>query len=619
MKEKNDSKKLFKLHMRLRAPFKTPSVQYVFAAQEAPYRTLVVSNRSGDYQLHAVNFMTGFHRQVTKKKNGALFGSLSPGGERIYFLDDTEGDEQGHFIQTRFTKDVPFNITPDNEPYFSYSIQSNADGRVLYFTASLEDKNRLFAARGNQDGRRSVEETYATGASLSEPVCSLDGTMVCVAETNPETGGNSQLILFQKEGTEAQRSKRFDTILPLSFSNAPMPIVLALARIGDWLRPVLYDFTRGNTSEIQHPSFRGDVWVLSWDEARDRMILCDMYHAEQKLYLYDTRTCRIRRIGPRTGSFNFHFNAVATRPDDSLILRWSNFNTSPRLIRLNAPRYDTWEELPEWSGHEVSNHEIKNVWTRSSDGKRVQLWIARPKNTKRPLPFVIEAHGGPHSVIGDEYSPEAQAWLVNGFGYCAINYHGSLGFGKDFEKKIYGDPGYWEVEDVVAARTLLVQNGYAEEKKITLYGWSWGGYATLLALGKYPSLWQCGIAGSAITDCVMQYEDEPAYFKAEDRERFGGTPETQRAQYVRSSPSTYRKRIQAPILILHGENDTRCPPRQIKYFIDALRKDSKLVSVEWFASGHTGEFTNTALRIKLIDKAIRFALDTQKTTPPERM
>lgn len=138
----------------------------------------------------------------------------------------------------------------------------------------------------------------------------------------------------------------------------------------------------------------------------------------------------------------------------------------------------------------------------------------------------------------------------------------------------------------------------------------------LLALGKYPALWSRGIAGAAIADCVMQYEDEPAYFKAQDKERFGGTLETARARYVRSSPITYVDNMQAPILLLHGENDVRCPPRQIKHFVDRLKKLNKVVSIEWFTSGHTGEFTDTSLRIRLMDKVIRFVICNNKKKIP---
>jgi predicted esterase len=71
---------------------------------------------------------------------------------------------------------------------------------------------------------------------------------------------------------------------------------------------------------------------------------------------------------------------------------------------------------------------------------------------------------------------------------------------------------------------------------------------------------------------------------------------------------------------MHGRNDARCLPRQIKHFIDVLRSFGKRVSVEWFSSGHVGEFTDTALRVKLMSKAIQFAVNERnKIAPHGRM
>lgn len=581
----------------------------------------MVSNRSGNYQLHAVDFKTGFHRQITHTKSGALFGSISPDGQYIYVLNDESGSEHGHFVRIPFEGGEALNVTPNLKPYFSYSMSSSDDEGTLCFITAFENQNKLFVTREDRNGRRTTHEIYATNASLSEPICSPDGVYVCVAETNADTKGSFLSLLSSRDNTKTLQSRRFNTIMPVAFSRvSAQPVVLALARTSNWLRPIMYDFTRKRVSEIRHTSFRGDVWVLGWNEAREKMILCDVYQAEQKLYLYNTRTERMRRIGPKIGSFNFHFDSAVWLADGSLVLKWHDFNTSPRLIRINAPRYNVWNEIPEWSGNIASRYAVKSVWSRSSDGERVQMWIARPAGTTKPMPFVIDIHGGPHGVVVDEFSPGAHAWLRSGFGYCAVNYRGSIGFGKKFERKIYGNPGHWEVEDIVSARNWLVQNGYANQEKITLYGWSWGGYVTLLALGKYPDLWRCAIACAAIADCVMQYEDEPAYFKAMDQKIFFGTPETVRQQYQRSSPSAYIQNIQAPVFIIHGKNDARCPSRQILHFEHLLHKAGKSVLVKWFSSGHIGGFTNTTLRVSIIEKVLRFATKiTQDKKPSQKM
>lgn len=600
------------LKSKLSKLFKITNTQYIFAAHNAPHRAIIVSNRFGNYQLYAVDFKSGYKKQITHKKGGALFGSISPDGQYVYILNEQDGNEYGHFIRIPFDGGKRVNLTPNLSHYFSYSLSSNQENSTLCFSASIDDANAVFVVK-DKGGSFNTRKVYSSKNSLSEPICSPDGQFICVAESEEKKDKNALILLSSSKDRRILRSRSFEAIIPLTFSKTRQrPIVLALARMNDWLRPIVYDFERKSIFKIQHKEFRGDVRALAWDEDRNEMIVCDVYQAKQKLYLYNICTKKLQRIGPRNGSFNFHFDSIVRLSDNSLIVRWSDFNNSPRLIKIRAPRYDVLEKLPEWSGNFISRHQIKNAWVRSSDGARVQAWIVRPRGANERLPFVIDVHGGPHGVAGDEFSPETQAWLENGFGYCAVNYRGSIGFGKTFERKIYGNPGHWEVEDVAAVRNWLVRNNYADTNNVILNGWSWGGYVTLLALGKYPNLWRCGIAGAAIVDCVRQYEDEPAYFKSQDRKRFKGTPKTSLTRYIRSSPISYVDHIQSPILLLHGKNDVRCPPRQIRHFINKLKKINKNVSVVWFSSGHIGDFTNTSLRTKLMNKILHFATVCKK-------
>jgi dienelactone hydrolase len=606
-------KKLFTQH-NIQSLFTTPSVQYLFAAQTAAHRAIIISNRTGNYQLHAVDFQADFHRQITNTKHGMLFGSISSDGQYIFFLNDKNGVEHGHFICLPFEGKGGIDITPNLKPYFSYSVSTNNNIKLICFTAAVDNKNRVFVVIKNKKGDYCTREIYKTTNLLSEPICAPDGSLVCVAETDARKRKSRLIFLSVSEKkVKTVHLQQFKAVIPLAFSQVQnKKVVLALVRRNTWYRPVMYDITRRCFTEIHHSLFRGDVWVLFWDEKYHQLVLCDVYHAEQKLYIYNTHTTHLKRIGPNTGSFNFHFGSVATSKNRSFIVRWSDFNTPPCLITIHAPQYNTWNKIPEWSGKISSHYEIKKIYTKSSNREKVQLWVIRPHVTKKPIPFVIDIHGGPHDVVFDEFSPEAHAWLRSGFGYCAVNYRGSIGFGRKFEQKIYGNPGYWEVEDVVAARNWLVENGYADPKYITLYGWSWGGYVVLLALGKYPKLWNSGIAGAGIADSIMQYEDEPEYFKAQDKERFKGTPKNARARYIRSSPLTYVKNIQSPLLILHGKYDIRCTPRQIKNFVSTLKKNKKQFEVKWFKSGHIGEFTDTNLRVSLIKRSIKFALKSQK-------
>lgn len=591
--------------------FYNPTVLWVHPAQNVPHRALLVSNTSGKFQLHAHDFVSGFSRQLTRKSQGALLGSISPDGRFVFFLDDRRGDEHGHFMRISFAGGRKVDITPSLPPYYSYEVSVGDQGDVLCFSASIGDTNKVYLVPFAPNGKpRTPHLLYESSRFIQGTIMSPDGSLTCIAVLCESSTTVSEVLIFNN--TTGKVVYEFTGIkgsfIPHAFSrHASEPLLLGLANTGGSYRPVLLYPAKKTIKEVQGGMFKGDVFAMGWIEHEQKLLLCDVYKARHRLFLYDLGKRNAKRIGPMTGSFDLFFNSVATLPDNSLLVRWHSFGVPPRILKLRAPTYRKTTELYAPMPAPKLKSTFESVEFRSSDDTPVQMWVARPHASNNARPFVMAIHGGPHGVVGDEFSPEAQAWLDRGFGYCAVNYRGSIGFGKEFEEGIYGNPGTWEVEDVVAARNWLVKKGLADPERIILSGWSWGGYVALLALGKYPNAWAGGIAGTPIADCVPQYEDEPAFFRATDRKLFGGTPAQVPETYARSSPITYIKHIQAPILILHGESDVRCPPRQIVHFERALKAEGKPITVRRFLSGHAGEFANTKIRVSNVKAALDFA------------
>jgi dipeptidyl aminopeptidase/acylaminoacyl peptidase len=199
----------------------------------------------------------------------------------------------------------------------------------------------------------------------------------------------------------------------------------------------------------------------------------------------------------------------------------------------------------------------------------------------------------------------SQCWLDHGFAYLTINYRGSTTFGREFLEKIWGNVGYWEVEDMVAARTWLVTQGIAKPDHVFLTGWSYGGYLTLQGLGTHPELWAGGMAGIAVADWAMAHVDTTDTLRSVRALRFGGTPEEIPERYAASSPITYAEQVKAPVLIIQGRNDTRTPPRSIEMYEAKMKSLGKDVEVHWFDAGH-GSFS-VEQNIQFQELMLRFA------------
>ena len=145
-------------------------------------------------------------------------------------------------------------------------------------------------------------------------------------------------------------------------------------------------------------------------------------------------------------------------------------------------------------------------------------------------------------------------------------------------------------------RAALVDAGTVDPARLVLAGGSWGGFLTLLGLGTQPELWAVGIAAVPVADYVAAYEDEMEGLKAFDRSLFGGSPAEVPEAYADSSPLTYVEQVRAPVLVLAGANDPRCPLRQIENYLarlDALRIPHEVYR---FDAGHGSLVTGERVR-----------------------
>jgi dipeptidyl aminopeptidase/acylaminoacyl peptidase len=229
---------------------------------------------------------------------------------------------------------------------------------------------------------------------------------------------------------------------------------------------------------------------------------------------------------------------------------------------------------------------LEDVWV-DGHGGRIHALLRRPADSERTaLPLVVDVHGGPTHHDADVFRASPAAWVDHGFAVVQVNYRGSTGYGSAWRDALEARIGHVELEDVVAVRDHLVEQGIADAARVVLAGASWGGFLTLLGLGTHPDRWALGLAGVPVADYVAAYEDEMEGLKAFDRSLFGGSPEEVPDKYRDASPLTYVDAVRAPVLILAGENDPRCPIRQIENYVAVLERRGVEHEVYRYDAGH---------------------------------
>jgi len=600
-------------HAPWKQRFRAPTISYSKVARGAQGRGIVVTNRDGLYQVYAWDTRTGSLEKRTSRPEGLVSADISPDGRFIYYLDDQTGNEIGHFVRIPYDGGKPEDLTPDLPPYnpgFSFispiGLALSRVGNRAAFTAGTEDGFRVYVLDLDQDGQFSTpREIYHCEPLISGPILSSSGDVLTIATTERYKSPQFSLLAFnavtgEKIGELWEGDEYSVTHLFFSPVEGDTRIAGLTNRSGSE-RLVIWNPASGERIDPALDEIKGSFNAFDWSVDGKKILFRTFNAAVQQLYIYEVEKDRGYKLNHPSGT---NFGPYFT-PQGDIHSHLTTATEPARLVLLDGKTGSLKDTILE-AGEVPSGKSWSSFVFPSSDGQEIQGWVAVPDGNG-PFPLILDTHGGPQAVQAENFNPESQAWLDHGFAWASINYRGSTTFGKDFEEQIWGNLGDLEVEDMVAARQYLAEEGIADPEKIFLTGWSYGGYLTLQALGKYPDLWAGGLAGVAISDWVLSYEDAAESLRKYCVAIFGGTPEEKTEQYTKSSPVTYIESVKVPILIIQGRNDTRTPARPIEIYEEKMKALGKEIEVFWFDAGHMGPFAQAEQAVKHQEMMMQFA------------
>jgi len=221
---------------------------------------------------------------------------------------------------------------------------------------------------------------------------------------------------------------------------------------------------------------------------------------------------------------------------------------------------------------------------------------------------VVVVHGGPTWHHSNEWDPLRQALVAEGLTVLHPNYRGSDGYGRRWQLANRWLMGQGEILDVAAAHEFLVRLG-CDPARIAITGRSWGGFHTMAAVTQFPELWACGVAGVPFFDFIDAQLDPSVRedLRWWDRENTGDI-ERDRAKLEYYSPINHLGRVEAPLLLLGGALDPRCPPRQISEVAETLRSRGRICDYVVYADeGH--EISGLVHRMDYDRRTVDFILE----------
>ncbi len=564
-------------------------------AQDAPERSLYVSNPTGTFELYAWDRTTGATRQVTNRANGTSSGALPPDGRHVWWFADTDGDELGVWMR---------------QPWDGGADEPACPGVPAAYPAGL-DLGRLRTVVGTSDDDGSVVHVVEDGSArvlyASEhdaDVAGLSSDEELVVLEHSEHGDSRHRALRVLDLAGNTVWEQWDGaglgLSAVGFS----PVrgdgrLLAMHERTGRMLPFVVDPRTGEVVEPDLSALPGDLDAEWYEDASALLVVAEARGRStmHRVALDGGVTDLVTPPGTIGGA--------GTRPDGTVEFSWSSA-AEPTSIRSTTGSL----VLTPPGERPPASVPVTDAFVEGPGGT-VHALVATPPGDG-PFPTVFLVHGGPTWHDSDAFAGDRAAYVDLGCAVVQVNYRGSTGYGTHWRDALAGRPGLTELEDLAAVRAWAVESGLAAADRCVLAGGSWGGYLTLLGLGTQPDLWAAGVAAVPVADYLAAYEDEMEQLRAFDRSLFGGSPEQVPQRYVDSSPLTYVDAVRAPVLVLAGANDPRCPIRQIENWLAAADRAGKDVEVYRFDAGHGSLVVDERvrqMRVELTFVAARLGLD----------
>lgn len=551
-------------------------------ARQAPQRCLYLSNASGTFEVYAWDRDTEGSRRVTDRPGGTIIATIDPTGEWLWWFADTDGDEYGVWMRQPFHGGADEAAVPELGPSYPAGLVIGLSGLVLV-GRSTDDGTTIHTCRPGEE----PVTLYAHQQDAGLVGLSRDESLVAVNHSEHGDSRHLALRVMRLDGStvgelEDGPGKGVDGVrfAPVAGDNR----LLALHERRGKTEPLVWNAATGEQREIRL-DLPGEIGA-DWFPDATALLVEHEYRARNELFRYDLATGELERLPTSNGVIS----GATARPDGTVEYSWSSA-AEPPVIRsttgevvLTPPGESAPPSVP------VEDVDV------DGPGGRVHALVTRPPTGEPPYATVFRVHGGPAANDADAFSADVAAWADHGFAVVRVNYRGSTGYGSAWRDALEGRVGATELEDIKAVRDWAVASGLADPQRVLLNGGSWGGFLALLGVGTQPTDWSAGISIVPVADYVTAYHDEMDALQAFDRSIFGGSPDEVPERYRESSPITHVEAVKAPVLVMAGENDPRCPIRQIDNYLRRLEQLGKEHEVYRFDAGHGSLVTEERIR-----------------------
>jgi dipeptidyl aminopeptidase/acylaminoacyl peptidase len=538
-------------------------------------------------------------RAVTVEKNRPIpeFDWAYDSRHILYSLDE-DGDEDVHVFSADIETSARTDLTPfDKTRGLILKLSARVPGAVLL---GMNDRDAQFHDAYRVDlssGRRELVLKNEAHADLV-----ADAALAVRFALKPAAGGGFELERWDaKRGFEPYQSVPADdavTTAPLRFDERGSVLYFADSRGRDTSALVALDTTTKQTTLLADDA-RADIGALVVSPIDG--------HAQAVSFEYDRRSWRV--LDPSIAP-DFEYLKTVVDGDFDILSRSQkdDFWTVEYVVSDGPVRFYLYDRAKRTATFLFTNRaalegaklaEMHPVVIPARDGKPLVSYLSLPPGAgpagatrpSRPLPMVLEVHGGPWARDSWGYDPWHQWLATRGYAVLSVNYRGSTGFGKAFVNAADREWGGKMHDDLIDAVEWAKKSGIAEPERIAILGGSYGGYATLVGLTFTPDVFACGVDLVGISNLNTFLASIPPYWEPylEYLARRVGDPRTDagRALLTERSPLTRAGSIARPLLIAQGANDPRVKQAESDQIVSTMKAKRLPVSYVLFPDeGH---------------------------------
>jgi dipeptidyl aminopeptidase/acylaminoacyl peptidase len=553
---------------------------------------LFTTDMTGRSNLWKVSSTGGWPVQLVQSDERQYSGTWSPDGKWIVFQQDTAGNELwdifavpsegGEVVNLTNTPDVreesprwspdgktiALNYKPKEGTVYDLALLDWATHQIRKLTHEETPNHSWNSVAWSPDGRT----LYANRVEVSFTDADVYSVDVATGKTTNLTTHEGKVLNFASSLSPDGKALLITRNEKGGYQNVAL-LDVASKKL-TWVTDTKWEANSGDFS----PSGDSFTYTLNADGLTDA-------------FLVNAATMRAEKIPVAAGlnGFPAYPNSFSPSGDRLLLSHESSVQPGDFWVYDIASRSTSqFTHTAIASLNSAAMPESQIVHYKTFDGKTISALLWVPFNLRRDAsnPALVLPHGGPTGQVQDYWSPRVAALVSRGYICVAPNVRGSTGYGMDFQRANYQDLGGGDLQDEVYATKFLQATGYVDAKKIGITGGSYGGFMTLMAIGKTPDIWAASVELFGIIDWMTMLQHSDPELQQYEKSLLGD-PVKDKKVYDAASPITYIQQVKAPLLVLQGDNDPRVPKEEAVQVVDLLKKDGKIVDAHYYPNeGH---------------------------------